>query len=380
MVRERDTLLMGSKLDNPGFGVILTDSDSRVRFLNASAAVATGYSAVQARCLPLQEVFQTKVTAASQPLETVAVESGSARSFQDSLLVGGDGTQRGIVWFTTSMTENISSSHGITQFVPIVTENTLSEIRCRQYNKLTVLEGVVRSGLHDLINALNGIMNYSELLRFELPNVGEVRDCVDGITEESRRLQTIIECLRHFIGRQKETFSTVTLHNIVESTRILANPSFRKDQIELLIDEDENLPEVRCQSRAVEHLLLNLLDNARESLNQRYPTHHPNKQTWIRLRQFDDVDGRWARITVEDHGAGVPFTLRERIFDPFFTTKAHGEGVGLGLAISRDIAQEQGGRLSLGCTDEGMTQIHLDLPCANSHDRASTPPDDEEGN
>ena len=62
---------------------------------------------------------------------------------------------------------------------------------------------------------------------------------------------------------------------------------------------------------------------------------------WIELKQVD----KYVSVAVSDDGPGVSPDVVHRIFDPFFTTRAEGEGTGLGLHLSRRIAQECGGEL-----------------------------------
>ncbi len=71
----------------------------------------------------------------------------------------------------------------------------------------------------------------------------------------------------------------------------------------------------------------------------------------IRLtaQQIDKAGRTWLRFTVEDNGPGMPATIRERVFDPFFITKDRTKHSGLGLWISRSIAQEHGGDLTREC-------------------------------
>jgi nitrogen fixation/metabolism regulation signal transduction histidine kinase len=68
------------------------------------------------------------------------------------------------------------------------------------------------------------------------------------------------------------------------------------------------------------------------------------------------------RLTVEDHGCGIPEAIRQRIFDPFFTTKPHDKGTGLGLSISHGIVKDHGGRLSVESEPGRWTRFHVDLP------------------
>ena len=71
---------------------------------------------------------------------------------------------------------------------------------------------------------------------------------------------------------------------------------------------------------------------------------------------------RAVRLTVEDHGPGIPEGLRVRIFDPFFTTKPHDKGTGLGLSISHGIVKDHGGALSVESEVGQWTRFHVDLP------------------
>jgi two-component system NtrC family sensor kinase len=67
-----------------------------------------------------------------------------------------------------------------------------------------------------------------------------------------------------------------------------------------------------------------------------------------------------ARVTVSDDGPGLPDGARERLFEPFFTTKP--AGTGLGLAVSRALAQAHGGDLEPGTSPAGGASFVLVLP------------------
>jgi signal transduction histidine kinase len=69
-----------------------------------------------------------------------------------------------------------------------------------------------------------------------------------------------------------------------------------------------------------------------------------------------EIRGGKLRVSVTDSGPGIPKGVVAKIFQPFFTTKEIGRGTGLGLAVSRGLVEEQGGRLFL---DENSSQTRF---------------------
>ena len=111
---------------------------------------------------------------------------------------------------------------------------------------------------------------------------------------------------------------------------------------------------VEISPRHLEQIVLNLIINAADATaNQGTIT--------VTLRR----DGEMVDLAVEDNGEGIPKALENRLFEPFFTTKAEGVGSGLGLAVSRRLAQACGGTLQLAATSEVGSRFVLRLPIAS---------------
>lgn len=107
---------------------------------------------------------------------------------------------------------------------------------------------------------------------------------------------------------------------------------------------------------------MNMLTNARDALNARYSEYDPNKTIRVVVRCFKREDQSWIRLTIEDHGIGIPDKIIDRVFDPFFTTKDRTKGTGLGLSISHGIIKDHHGHISIETQEGEYTRFHIDLP------------------
>jgi len=108
----------------------------------------------------------------------------------------------------------------------------------------------------------------------------------------------------------------------------------------------------------IEQVLTNLLDNA-----ARYSA--TNATVHVELSR---VDAHAARLSVTDHGEGIPIELRDRIFDRFFQADSgqHTSGMGLGLYICREIVEQHGGSIAIEAPDEGGSRFVVTLPLRNT--------------
>ena len=100
---------------------------------------------------------------------------------------------------------------------------------------------------------------------------------------------------------------------------------------------DPHCPPVRGDAGALERVIINLFQNARQATANNRETPH--------IKLVTKRKGELVQARVEDNGPGVPDHLVSKIFEPFFTTKDVGAGTGLGLSISRQIIIEHHGRI-----------------------------------
>ena len=257
----------------------------------------------------------------------------------------------------------------ITERKQMEEEKQQMEVHLRQQQKLESI-GTLASGVaHEINNPIMGIMNYATLISERLdPSQSQLREFANEIGHETERVAKIVRNLLTFARQEKQSHSPARITDIVDGTLSLIQTIIKRDQITLEVDVPDDLPEIKCRSQQIQQVLMNLLTNARDAVNARYPEYDPKKIINISVHLFEKEGRRWLRTTVEDHGVGIPVEIRERIFDPFYTTKDRATGTGLGLSISLGIVQDHHGELSFESEEGQPTRFHLDLPVDNGWD------------
>ncbi|MDP8286959.1 MAG: PAS domain S-box protein [Candidatus Electryonea clarkiae] len=251
--------------------------------------------------------------------------------------------------------------HDITERKQALDERRNLEIHMRQQQKLESI-GTLASGIaHEINNPINGIMNYAQLIDDRLDEENPLKEYTKEIAVETERVSTIVRNLLTFSRAEKETHSPANIQDIVNDTNSLVQAIIKHDQITLELDIPDDLPQIRCRSQQIQQVLMNLLTNARDALNERYPDYDENKLLTIKVRPFERDEIDWIRLTVEDHGIGIPEEIQDRIFDPFFTTKDRATGTGLGLSISYGIIKDHHGEMHVESETGQYTRFHVDL-------------------
>lgn len=248
-----------------------------------------------------------------------------------------------------------------------ISQRLALEGQLRQSQKMEAIGTLAAGVAHEINNPVMGITNYAELIG-ELAGEGSQIGALAGeIRGEMERIHAIVNNLLGF-ARSEEAGGPrpVRLAEIVESSRSLIHTLMRRDQIELRVDIPEELPTLLGHSQQIQQVVMNLLTNARDALNSKYPTPDPGKLIRLAGGVVDHSGRTWVRLTVEDTGPGIPEAVRSRMFEPFFTTKPAGQGSGLGLWIVYSIVQAHGGEIQAESEVGRYTRFHIDLPAGSA--------------
>ena len=261
--------------------------------------------------------------------------------------------------------EDGAVSGALATFEDVAEQRRLQE-QLIQSDKLASIGQLAAGVAHEINNPLNGIVNYAQLLLNKTEPGNHQAHFLEGILREGDRVAHIVRDLLTFARVEKEAHSLAHVSDILRTTLTLTEQQLRKDNIILEIEEQPNLPRIKCRSQRIQQVFLNLISNARHALNARYPKGDPNKRLTIRIEQVEKEERPYVRITFHDLGVGIPTQNLPHVFTPFFTTKRPGEGTGLGLSISYGIVRDHYGDIHVESVEGEYTIFRVDLPVDNS--------------
>ena len=255
--------------------------------------------------------------------------------------------------------------HDITDRIKLEKEKKIIEAALMQQQKLEAIGTLAGGVAHEINNPINGIINYSQLIIDDVDNKENVVNYSNEIIHESERIAHIVKNLLQFSRQEKQVHSFARVEDIVEQSISLLKTVIIQDQITLTVNIKKGLPQVKCRSQQIQQVIMNLLTNARDAVNEKYPEYDENKVIIVECKKHRVKKQQYLRITVKDHGNGIDDTLKDNIMNPFFSTKPKEKGTGLGLSISYGIIQDHNGKLSFDTKKNQYTKFFIDLPVTN---------------
>jgi len=238
-------------------------------------------------------------------------------------------------------------------------ELTSAQEQMIHVEKMTSLGKMAAVVAHEINNPLSGILTYSKLLKRWLDKIEieeerrkEMYECLKLIETESKRCGDLVKNLLTFSRTAPLNIDRHNLNEILHRCQMLVQHHLDNCSINLETDLDPQLPLVQCDAAQVEQVFLALTMNAIEAM-----PHGGN--LWYRTRALPSGQ---VSIQIRDDGAGIPEDAMKKLFEPFFTTKEGGKGVGLGLAISKNIVERHRGKLEVESQLGRGTTFYIFIP------------------
>lgn len=213
---------------------------------------------------------------------------------------------------------------------------------------------------HELRTPLNAILGYAELM--ELGVAGSVskqqRQQLERITASAWHLLTVIEEILTFsrveAGREEVRLETVNLADLVDEAAAMVEPAAERKNLDFIVETPPAEATIRTDQAKVRQILLNLLSNAVKFTESG------------RVECVCEIGPTGVVFHVSDTGPGIAPEQRDRVFEPFWqsmqgATRKAG-GTGLGLTVSRQLAQLLGGDVTLHSTVGQGSTFTVTLP------------------
>ncbi|PRQ04797.1 ATP-binding protein [Enhygromyxa salina] len=230
--------------------------------------------------------------------------------------------------------------------------------------KMDALGRLAGGVAHDFNNLLMAISGSAELLEMRLEDA-TLRSSAQDIIGASKRAGELTEQLRAFSRQQPLALHNIDLCVAVRKLGRMLRRSLGRG-VKLVVNLPDEPVIVNATEGLIQQLLTNLVVNARDAVR-----HDGRVEVEVEVVEFsEDVSdlpesvpaGRYASLSVEDDGVGMPPEIQARVFEPFFTTKPAGEGTGLGLATVYSIARRCEGTVKLTSEVGEGSQFFVLLP------------------
>lgn len=261
---------------------------------------------------------------------------------------GGDNQPMGTIWVVSHPparhvfdSEDVRLMESLGKFA--ASAYSLARDRDAAEKKRRVYQDGLASVSHDLRTPLHTISGYVEMLALGVqgPVNGDQSQSLERIKKTEKFLSDVVSDLLYYArldaGNEQLRVSPVSLERALSSAFALVEPLMREKQITYTCESVGDSVLVNVDEGRLEQILVNLLGNAAKFTGK-------NGSVSIGAT----VDGDRALIRISDSGKGIPAESLDAIFDPFVQveqnpTSGSRAGVGLGLAISRALAQRMGG-------------------------------------
>ena len=203
---------------------------------------------------------------------------------------------------------------------------------------------------HEIRTPMNAILGFSELMREQVKGDKRHTSYIDGIETSGRALLALINDILDLskieAGRLEIRPQPVNPHSIIDEVRAVFEPQITRKNLKFEVSVDRSLPvSLIMDGPRLRQILFNLIGNAVKFTNE----------GWIRVSVHSTPVDRTSshialRIDVADTGIGIPSESIDAIFKPFRQLESPNSrvytGSGLGLSISRRLAEAMGGKLS----------------------------------
>ena len=237
-----------------------------------------------------------------------------------------------------------------------------SALKREREARLMSMDGITAAISHEVGQPLSAVTTNATAglnwLTCAKPDSERAIKALQDTIDAGRRSFDVIRSIRGMFAKGPGPVTQFSFNDLVRETTSLLDRELAAKKVSLELDLDGGLAPIRADRVQMQRVLINLLNNAIESLSGVRGRH---RRIAIRSAR---LDGQEVLLDISDNGVGFAPEESEHIFDAFFTTKAN--GTGLGLSLCRTIIEEHGGRLWATHGEEFGATFQLRLPLSDT--------------
>ena len=352
--------LMSTVMAQTDNGIIITDKDGLIQWVNNGFERLTGYGLNDMQGRKPGDILQGED---SDPEAIQAFRRGISEKKPFVVEIKNYSKSGEPYWVRCNITPIFDEHHEVAQFVAIETDVTKeraqeeailrSKERLQQAQKMEAIGRLAGGVAHDFNNLLSVLMISAEFLREAVEEDEESLEDVKSILEAAQRGKQLTNQLLALSRRQPTQPKVLEPNTLIRDMQGLLQRLLGENiQFELHLESDTSA--IRIDPTHLEQVTLNLVVNARDAMPEGgvLSISVANVQSYL----GGDQALPCVQILIKDTGTGIPPEIIENIFEPFFSTKKEGQGTGLGLATVYGIMQKVGGEISVdSVVGEGTT-------------------------
>jgi PAS domain S-box-containing protein len=323
-----------------GEGVVATDSEGHIEFINKAAETLTGWKQSEARGRPVTDVLKTFDEKTGLPIQDptqfVKLRKNQTAPSVVSALERRDKERCVIEESAAPMLDESGELQGIVLVFRDITERRRAELVLRSSERLALVGRLSATIAHEIQNPLDAVTNLLYLIDNTEGLPQTAMQFSQLAQEEVRRISQITRQLLSFNREAREPVP-VDICEVIESVIGLFGPKLTSSGIRVIKDYGTN-EKVFGLPGELRQVFSNLIGNAMEATP---------KGGAIQIRVTSGTDWhnprrKGVRVIISDNGSGIPTNAKRGLFTPFFTTKGE-KGTGLGLWVSKGIIEKHEG-------------------------------------
>ena len=362
-------------LQSIGDGVITTDIQGKIVFLNKVASELTGWTLEEARTKPIEDVFNIVNEHTKKPVEIPVqkvLRAGTIVGLANNTeLIAKDGKKRIIADSAAPIFDTQQKIIGTVLVFRDITEIRNMENHLRHVQKMEAIATLAGGVAHEFNNSLVGIMGHIELLKMNLPE-GEGRNkSLDRMNTAGHRMSRLTDQLLAYAEGGKYQPKDLKLDAfVIETLLILQHDLSPTVRVETHFAKD--ISSIRADLAQMQMALSVILANSNEAIEDegliRITAENKYLDEGFTNQHAGLKPGPYVCLTIEDDGSGMDEETRKRIFEPFFTTKFQGRG--MGMAAVYGIIKGHDGAITVDSEPGKGTVARIYLPAVEAKEEA----------